>query len=137
MKTTDIFLRLCVIVVFCSCCSIRAGDCFDCPDKKCCNCAEWGTGVFLPRPQAQYWPAFFNPYLYSCLYPCERNHSFFAGYRYSQSMKSNRIARCIFGEDVRGFSGSEVPMSDQNDWLADDFGLSPLFLPVKFFSILP
>lgn len=111
-----------------------AEDCFDCPDKKQCNCYDWGTGIYQPRPQAQFWPAFFNPYLYTCCRPCDRGHSFFAGYRYSESMKNNRIARCLFGADERSFTGSMATFRGENDWLADDFGLAPNFSGKIFFN---
>lgn len=113
---------------------VLAEGCQDCPDKKQCNCFEWGTGIYLPRPQTEFWPAFFDPYLYTCCRPCDRGHAFFAGYRYAESMKNNYIARCLFGADVLRLSGSEVPVREEGDWLADNFGLAPNFTGQIYFD---
>src|SRR5438046_1747770 len=46
---------------------------------------------------------------------------------YGQSFRRNRLAEYFFFTDILTFTGSQVAMRDDNDILADYWGLSPIF----------
>ncbi len=80
--------------------------------------------LFLPRPQGSNEARFLNPLWYGpdgeqCLY-------LDIGYRYRQSWKGDRIARCIFGSDKIEFAGSQADHK-KGEFLADNIGLAPNF----------
>lgn len=95
-----------------------------CPSIKC-NFCEFGSGFFLPRPQGLNSAIYFDPFYYLC--DTSECFSLYLGYRYNQTFKDKRTARCLFASDVLEFSGSKVSHHGQTNILADNFGLAPNF----------
>jgi hypothetical protein len=58
---------------------------------------------------------------------CEFNGGIALGYEFQQTFKSRDLANCMFGTNVLSFKGSQVAGRTDNDLIADNFGLSPLF----------
>lgn len=143
MKFFKIFLSsILMLVIVCFCgfyCDIKATQPSSakqvlvfCPDAK----IEYVT-TFLPRSQGLDSAALFNPYFYDCCGFVDYCYNFFAGFRYSQSMKNQNIKGSLFGP-VRGqpvvFSGVKAAEKNSFDLRADDFGLAPNFLGKLYVS---
>lgn len=90
------------------------------------NCIDGVGTPFLPRPQGLNSAALFNPFYYGCGVN-DRCFSFTLGYRYNQTFREERLARCIFGSETLTFRGSQAPDQNKRAFLADNFGLPPNF----------
>jgi len=88
-----------------------------------------GVSFFSPRPQGINaarelvgWHPYINRYDANSSYSA---YAFTASY--TQSVRSKRIARALFGTNILTLSGSLVEDRGEDDILADYFGLSPSF----------
>jgi hypothetical protein len=109
-------------------CSVRLpGACCLKPCDSCCKpaCKSLCHTIFLPRSSHAnegYFLIHGRPDLKKIV-----ASSFDAGYMYEQSFFNEDIATCLVGAPTLSFKGSQVTNRTSNDFIADQFGLSPFF----------
>ncbi len=96
------------------------------------NCEDCASTLFMLRPQGLNSAAIFNPFYFGCCDSSLDTCWFFnVGYRFEQTFKADRIARCLFGAPTRTFVGHNALANVQGslDYVqAENFGLSPNFI---------
>lgn len=116
-------------------CSVRLpGACCLKQCKSCCQpaCPPLCHTIFLPRSSHTnegYFLIHGRPDLKTIV-----ASSFDAGYMYEQSFFNEDIATCLVGAPTLSFKGSQVTDRTSNDFIADQFGLSPLFEGTAHFA---
>lgn len=96
---------------------------------------SYGYSIVSPRPQTTngVWDAR-NDFTFLYQNQVKRSHLFDISLNFAQSFQPEALASIIFGDSSIRVSGSMLPNRDDQDLLADQFGLSPTFESTTIFT---